>query len=58
MLVSKYITDKILLGYTTTLDREHYNYYLQYELDKRLNFNVGWDESKKYRYGVEYKINF
>lgn len=58
VLVSKYITDKILLGYTTTLDREHYNYYMQYELDKRLNFNVGWDESKKYRYGVEYKINF
>ena len=58
VLVSKYITDKVLLGYTTTLDREHYNYYMQYEVDKRINFNVGWDESRRYRYGVEYKINF
>ena len=58
VLVSKYITDKVLIGYTTTLDREHYNYYMQYEVDKRINLNVGVDEARKYRYGVEYRINF
>ncbi len=61
LLVSKYFTDKLLLGYTVSSDSEHESIFAQYDISRHLSIN--YERNKDYDttddwYGVEYKITF
>lgn len=58
ILVSKYLTDKFLLGYTTSFDGLEYSLFAQYDMSDRFNFSFSMDEKQKHWYGVEYRITF
>ncbi len=58
LLVSKYLTDKWLVGYTFSNDFKYSLLYTQYSFSRQLNMSAGMDESKKMRYALEYKITF
>ncbi len=56
--VSKYITDRIMIGYTTSLDNSEQRYNMQYDINRHLSFSLGMDEDNKLYYGLEYRISF
>lgn len=58
LLVSKYLTDKLLVGYTFSNDFKYSLLYTQYNFNKNLNFGAAFDENKKMRYVLEYKMSF
>jgi len=58
VLASKYLTDKLLVGYASSLDGEHHNIFTQYDLTDKLKLNFSINEDQKKWYGVEYQISF
>lgn len=58
ILVSKYLTDKLLLGYTTAVDFKNYMFYAQYFMNRHFNISVGIDEVRKRKIALEYKVTF
>lgn len=61
LLVSKYLTDSLLVGYTVSSDNEHESIFAQYDLSRHMSIN--YERNKDYDttenwYGVEYKITF
>lgn len=58
VLVSKYLTDKLLFGYTTSVDFNNYMVYTQYFFNRNLNLSFGMDEIRKKKVALEYKVTF
>ena len=62
VLVSKYLTDKFLVGYTTSFDGIDRSIFGQYDISKHMNitYSRNYDLSKDPEdwWGVEYKITF
>lgn len=62
LLISKYLNDKIMIGYTTSFDGVDRSIFGQYDINKRLNFTYSrsYDLSDKPEewYGMEYKVTF
>lgn len=58
VLVSKYVTDNVLVGYATSLDGQYHDAFTQYELNKNITVNFSIDENQKKWYGLEYHISF
>lgn len=61
LLVSKYLTDNLLVGYTVSSDSEHESIFAQYDISRHMSVN--YERNKDYNttedwYGVEYKITF
>lgn len=61
LLVSKYLTNNLLVGYTVSSDSEHESIFAQYDLSRHMSLN--YERNKDYDttedwYGVEYKITF
>lgn len=61
ILVSKYLTDNLLVGYTVSDDSEHESIFAQYDISRHLSVN--YERNKDYDttedwYGMEYKITF
>lgn len=62
LLISKYLNDKIMVGYTTSFDGVDRSIFGQYDINKRLNFTYSRsydisDEAEEW-YGMEYKVTF
>ena len=62
VLVSKYLNDNFMLGYTTSFDAVDRSIFGQYDISKHMNitYSRSYDMSKdpKDWYGLEYKISF
>jgi translocation and assembly module TamB len=58
VLTSKYLTDKLMLGYTTSMDGVHHSVFAQYDLNRHLNVGYAIDEKNKNLYTVTYTISF
>ncbi|MEG0969903.1 MAG: translocation/assembly module TamB domain-containing protein, partial [Acidaminococcaceae bacterium] len=58
ILVSKYLTKNILLGYTSSFDGKDSSVFAQLSLSNKLNLSCSVDEKKQKWYGLEYKISF
>ena len=58
LLISKYLTDRWLLGYTFSNDFNYSLLYTQYNIGKNFNISAAMDEQRKMRYALEYKITF
>lgn len=58
ILVSKYLTDKLLLGYSTAVDFKNYMLYAQYFISRSFNISAGMDELRNKKFAIEYKITF
>lgn len=61
LLVTKYLTNNLLVGYTVSSDSEHESIYAQYDLSRHMSLN--YERNKDYDttenwYDVEYKITF
>ncbi len=61
LLVSKYLTDNLLVGYTVSDDSEHESIFAQYDLSRHMSIN--YERNKDYDttedwYGMEYKVTF
>lgn len=61
ILISKYLTDNLLVGYTVSSDSEHESIFAQYDLSRHMSLN--YERNKDYDttedwYGVEYKVTF
>ena len=61
ILVSKYLTDNLLVGYTVSSDSEHESIFAQYDISRHMSIN--YERNKDYDitedwYGVEYKVTF
>lgn len=56
--VGKYITDRLMVGYTTSVNRQYYTYKLQYDLTRRINLTFAVDQDRDRWYGVEMRIPF
>ncbi len=62
ILVSKYLNNNFMLGYTTSFDAEDKSIFGQYDISKHMNITYSrtYDLSKDVKdwYGLEYKISF
>ena len=62
VLVSKYLNDNFMLGYTTSFDAVDRSIFGQYDISKHMNitYSRSYDMSRdpKDWYGLEYKISF
>lgn len=62
VLVSKYLNNNFMLGYTTSFDAVDRSYFGQYDIGRHMNvtYSRSYDLSKKAEdwYGLEYKITF
>lgn len=62
VLVSKYITNKFMVGYTTSFDGIDRSIFGQYDISKHMNitYSRNYDLSKEAEdwWGVEYKVSF
>lgn len=62
ILVSKYLNNNFMLGYTTSFDAEDKSIFGQYDISKHMNITYSrtYDLSKEAKdwYGLEYKISF
>lgn len=61
LLVSKYLTDSWMVGYTTSTDNEHQSMFAQYEISKHFSINYARNKdvnTNENWYGIEYKITF
>ena len=58
VLVSKYLTDNFMVGYTTSMDNEHHSMFSQYQFNRNLNINFSVNENSENWYGIEYKFTF
>ena len=62
VLVSKYLNDNFMIGYTTSFDAVDRSIFGQYDISKHMNitYSRSYDMSKdpKDWYGLEYKISF
>ena len=61
LLVSKYLTDHLLVGYTVSDDSEHESIFASYDISRHMSIN--YERNKDYDttddwYGVEYKVTF
>ena len=61
ILVSKYLTDNLLVGYTVSSDSEHESIFAQYDISRHMSIN--YERNKDYDttedwYGIEYKVTF
>lgn len=61
IVASKFVTQHIQLGYTTSFDNDHASIFGQYEFSRK--FNITYSHSKDMKksdnwYGLEYQINF
>ena len=61
LLVSKYLTDHLLVGYTVSDDSEHESIFASYDISRHMSIN--YERNKDYNttddwYGVEYKVTF
>ena len=62
VLVSKYLNNNFMLGYTTSFDGNDRSIFGQYDISKHMNvtYSRTYNLSKDYKdwYGLEYKITF
>lgn len=62
VLVSKYLTDKFMVGYTTSFNADEKVLYGQYDIGKHFNLTYSerekLDNKKEHWYGLEYRIDF
>lgn len=58
ILVSKYLTDKFLMGYSTAVDFKNYMIYAQYFVSRNFNISAGVDELRNKKFALEYKVTF
>lgn len=62
ILVSKYLNNNFMLGYTTSFDANDKSIFAQYDISKHMNvtYSRTYDLSKDVKdwYGLEYKISF
>lgn len=62
ILISKYLNDKIMIGYTTSFDGVDRSIFGQYDISRHLNitYSRSYDISDKAEnwYGLEYKVTF
>jgi len=58
VLVSKYVSDNVLVGYASSLDGKYHDTFTQYEFNKNVTINFALDEEQRKWYGVEYHISF
>ena len=62
VLVSKYLTNKFLIGYTTSFNGLDRTIFGQYDISKHLNLSYSrsyeLDDRPKDWYGLEYNVNF
>lgn len=62
VLISKYLTDKFMVGYTTSFNGDESIMYGQYDIGKHFNLTYSekakLDNKKEHWYGIEYRIDF
>ncbi len=62
ILVSKYLTDRFMIGYTTSFDGIDRSIFGQYDISDNFNITYSHNSSKlkekEHWYGVEYKLTF
>ena len=56
--VGKYMTDRLMVGYTTAINRQYHTYRLQYDLTRRINLTMSIDQDNDRWYGVEMRFPF
>ncbi len=56
--VGKYISSRVMLGYSTSIGGHSRRYSVQYDFGRRMNLGVAVDEDGKLFYGVEYRLSF
>lgn len=56
--LSKYLSRRVLLSYTASLDNENRIVSLQYELGRKFKLSASMDEDENLFYGLEYRISF
>lgn len=56
--VSKYISDRVLIGYTSNLDNSERRYNARYDFSRRMSFSAAMDQDNNFYYGLEYRISF
>ena len=57
-LIAKNLTDRWKIGYTSSFNGLHENYYTQYQLTEHMQVTVSQNEENDRRYSVEYRITF
>jgi translocation and assembly module TamB len=58
ILVSKYLTKHILVGYTTSLDQQYHSVFAEYNIGQKLNLDFSINEKQEKWYGVMYRTTF
>ncbi|HIU63759.1 MAG TPA: translocation/assembly module TamB domain-containing protein [Candidatus Avacidaminococcus intestinavium] len=58
VLIGKYISDNVLVGYASSLDGDSHNVFTQYDIDGNVVLNFSLDEKQRKWIGVEYHHSF
>lgn len=58
VLVSKYLTKHILVGYTTSFDQQYHSVFAEYNIGPKLNLDFSINEKQEKWYGIMYRTSF
>lgn len=56
--IGKYVTDKMMLKYTTGIDHEDYYFGIRYDFSNSISFTSDIDQDSKKRFGIEARFKF
>lgn len=56
--IGKYVTDKMMLKYTTGIDHEDYYFGIRYDFSNRISFTSDIDQDNNKRFGIEARFKF
>lgn len=56
--IGKYISDRLMLNYTTAIDEEAYTFGFQYDLTRQISLAGSINEKNKKRFGLEMRFSF
>ena len=58
ILISKKLMKNVIVGYTTSFDKEYHSTFAEYDLNDHLSLNFSMNEKNHSWYGVKYQIAF
>ena len=56
--IGKYVTDKMMLKYTTGIDHEDYYFGIRYDFSNSISFTSDIDQDNNKRFGIEARFKF
>ena len=58
LAISKYVNDKLLLGYSIGVDHQGHTISFRYDLNRRISLTGLQDEQNRFRFGIETRFHF